>query len=103
MMAIRTTLKILGTLALMVTCGVIAFGAAVSFLMNLGLKLHDNYEYYGGFLGLVFTIGSGAIGFVAPTILVWHLDKNSWRVSLRALFIAVFVVAVLLGAYSLSL
>jgi len=98
-----TLLKIVGTLALMVTCGFIAFGTAASFLMNLGLKLHDNYEHYGGFLGLVFVIGSGTIGFVTPAILVWYLDKNSWRISLRALFIVMFVVAVILAVYSLSL
>jgi hypothetical protein len=71
--------------------------------MNLGLKQHDNYEYYGGTFGLVIVIVSGIIGFVAPGILVWYLNKSSWQVSLRTFLIAMFVVAVILGIYSLSL
>jgi hypothetical protein len=98
----RTTLKIFGTIALMVAGSVVAFGAAVTFLMNLGLKHHDNYEYYGGFPGMLFILGCASIGFISPAILVWYLDRNSWRVSLRGFFIAMFVVAVVLGIYSLS-
>ena len=102
-MTMRTTVKILVTLVVMMACGGIAFGVAVSFLMNLGLKLHGNYEYYGGVLGQVFIFGSGALGLAVAAIFVWYMNKNSWRVSLRGLFIGIFVAAALLGIYSLSL
>ena len=38
---------VLGTLVLMVVCGITAFATAVFVLIPLGLKLHNNYEYYG--------------------------------------------------------
>jgi hypothetical protein len=98
----RAALKILGTFALMVASGVVAFGAAVAFLMNLGLKHHDNYEYYSRFPGTLFIFGCASIGFIAPAALVWYLDRNSWRVRLRDFFIAMFLVAVVLGIYTLS-
>ena len=107
-MTMRTLLKILGTLALMVISGGIAFGAAVLFLMELGLRVHGNFEYYGpsgpsfgSLLGVVFIFGSGAIGFVAPAILMYYLNKNSWRLSLRSLFMAITLIAVLFGAIAL--
>ena len=70
---------------------------------ELGMKLHYRYEYCGGFFGKGFMTGCGIVGLIAPAILVWHLDKNSWRVSLRPLFIAMFIVAGILGVYALSL
>ncbi len=96
-------LRILGIFILMVICGVVAYAAAMTFLMGLGLKLHDNYEYYGGYPALVIVYGCGTIGFLAPAVIVWYLDKHSWQISLRTLFIATFVVAVIVGIYSLSL
>jgi len=102
-MTMRSSLKIVSTLAAMVICGGIALFVAVSFLMNLGLNRHDNYEYYGGHFGQAFVIGIAVIGCAAPAMLVWYLNKRSWRISLRAMFIAMFVVALILGVYSLSL
>jgi hypothetical protein len=73
-------MKFIGTLALMVVCGVIAFLAAVSFLMNLGLKLHGNYEYYGSFPSVLFVYASGGLGFVSPALLVWWLGQKQLEV-----------------------
>lgn len=102
-MSIRAILKILCVLATMVACGAVAFGAAVTFLMHLGLKLHDNYEYYRGPFGVAFIVGSTIVGFVAPAIIAWYLGKRSWQVSLRDLFIAMFIVAVLIGIYGTAM
>jgi hypothetical protein len=66
--AMSKTLKMLGIFTLMVVCSVVAFVAALTFLMGLGSKLHDNYEYYGGGSALIFAYGCGAIGFLAPAI-----------------------------------
>jgi hypothetical protein len=95
--------KILGTLLLMVVCGIIAFLTAISFLMNVGLKLHGNYEYYGSFPWVLFIYISGIVGFVSPRLLVWWLEKNNWKFGLRELLITVTAIAILLGAYALSL
>jgi hypothetical protein len=43
----RKALLILGTFALMIICGAGAALTTLSWLMNLGLKHYDNYEYYG--------------------------------------------------------
>jgi hypothetical protein len=101
--AMPNALRILGMLVLMTACGGAAAGAAVTFLMNLGLKLHNNYEYYGGNPGLLFALACGAIGFFTPGLVAWHLRKHSWQVSLRTLLVAMFVVTALVGIYSLSL
>ena len=102
-MTLRSTLKILGLLATMTVGGLAGMFLAITFLMNLGLKLHDNYEYYGGLPGKLLVFGSVTIGFFAPLFLVAYLDKNSWRISLRTLFIVITIVAVLLGIYCSSL
>jgi hypothetical protein len=95
--------KIVGTFALMVVCGVIAFLTAVSFLMNLGLKLHDSYEYYGSFPSVLFVFAFGLLGFVSPGLLVWWLERNRWKFGLREVLFAITAIAILLGGYSLSL
>ena len=69
--------KILGTLALMVTSGMVALAAAIFILMDLGSRLHDNYEYYGKYPALFF--GPAAIAFLAPGVVVWYLHKRGTR------------------------
>lgn len=101
--SLRSVVTVLGGFALMVACGLIAFGGAVTFLMNLGLKLHNNYEYYGRFfLARAFMYGSGAIGFVTPGVILWQLRNRNVRFSLRLLLLVTTVVAILIGLYGLS-
>ena len=71
--------KILWTLALMVVCGVVAFVATLASLMELGLKLHNNYEYYGGYPAVLLIYGCGIIGFLAPAVVVWYLQRQEMR------------------------
>jgi hypothetical protein len=96
-------MKFISALALMVVCGIAAFLAAASFMMNLGLKLHANYEYYGTFPSVLFVYGCGVVGFVSPALLVWWLRRNNWKFGLRELLIAVSAIGFLLAAYAWSL
>ena len=86
------------TVVLMVACGIAAMALTLYVLMSLGLKYHNNYEYYGQTPANLLIPISGLIAFVLPGIIVWRLHQNHWRVSLRTLLIAVTVTCVLLGA-----
>jgi hypothetical protein len=99
MIPVRTLMKFLGTLLLMAVCGAAAFAGMLAFLMKLGLKRHDSYEYYGGNLGLILTFGAAAVGFLVPGLIVWCLSQREirWQFSLRSLLIAMTLVALLLG------
>jgi hypothetical protein len=104
---LKITCTVLGAIALMVAGGFFAFGAAATFLMNLGIKLHSNYEYYGqmfygGYPSLVFIFGISAIGFLAPGFIIWWLHKRAWQVSLLTLFIVMTLVAVSIAIYTWS-
>ncbi len=72
-----TMLKLLGTLALMVASGIVTLAVAVVILMIVGLRLYDNYEYYGKYPALFF--GPAAIGFLTPGVVVWYLHKRGTR------------------------
>jgi hypothetical protein len=63
-------LLILGTIAFMVVFGVVAFVATILVLMQLGLSLHDNYEYYGQYPFLVW--GPAVIAFLTPAVIASH-------------------------------
>lgn len=91
-------LKAAATLALMIACGIVAFATAIAFFMNLGLRHHNNYEYYGSGPALVFVFGCGFAGFIFPGLLVWRLSstESPWQFSLRSLLVAVTVIAVAL-------
>jgi hypothetical protein len=94
---------VLGTVALMAAGGFAMFSLALTIVMRLGTKNHGIYDYYGytyPFLFVAFMLGTMALGFVAPGVIVWRLHKNSWRFSIRALFIIVTVVAVLVAIYA---
>jgi hypothetical protein len=86
-------LKTAATLAVMVACGIVAFATAVVFLMRLGLKQHDNYEYYGSWPALTLVYGAGLAGFLIPGFLVWR-KQSPWQFSLRSLLVAMTVIAV---------
>lgn len=101
--SLRRVVTGLGAVVLMGACGLVAYVGALTFLMNLGLKLHDNYEYYGGFCGSIFIFGSGAIGFAAPGAILWHLRNRNVRFSIRTIFIVMTAVAVIVAIYALSL
>jgi hypothetical protein len=95
-------MKVIGMIALMTVCGLVAMLMAASFLMNLGLKLHDNYEYYGA-LAIPVVVLCGVAGFAAPALFAWWLKENDWKFGLRDIFVIIAVVAVVLGIYALSL
>jgi hypothetical protein len=63
----KSTFFILGIIASMVICGAVALFATILILMQLGLSLHDNYEYYGQYPLLVW--GPAVIAFVMPAAL----------------------------------
>jgi hypothetical protein len=74
---LETLAIILGTLVLMVASGIVTLVVAIFFFAGLGLRLHDNYEYYGKYPLLFF--GPAAIGFLAPGVVVWYLHKRGTR------------------------
>jgi len=86
-----------GTIVLMVCSGAAAAVVATRLLMSLGLKYHDNYEYYGQSAALLVIPIVALVAFVVPGIIVWNLYRNQWRISLRALLIGMTMVAVALG------
>jgi hypothetical protein len=61
--------KILGTLVLMVASGIVAFVVSVWLLMHLGMRWHNNYEYYGDYP--VLYLGPALVAFIAPVIVSW--------------------------------
>jgi hypothetical protein len=72
----RGALIILGTLALMFASGAAAIAATLYILMTLGLKYHNNYEYYGQTPAAYLVFVLGAVCFALPGIIVWKLyDK----------------------------
>jgi len=99
---VTTLLKVVGTLALMVVSGIVLYVTAILIVMELGIKFHGNFEYYAQnypILGLPFIFGLGAIGFLAPGVVVWHLHKRErpLQFSLRTLLIAMTLICVVLG------
>ena len=95
-------MKIIGTIALMIVCGIVAMLMAATFLMNLGLKRHDNYEYYGS-IAIPVIVLCGIAGFMAPAVFALWLKENGWKFGLRDLFIIIAIAAVILGIFALSL
>lgn len=97
----RTALVIVGTLALMTALGAAAAVGTLHVLMTLGMKYHNNYEYYGltpvRWLIPLF----GLVCFALPGIIVWRLHDKPWRVSLGTLLGLMTVVALLIGAITL--
>ncbi len=71
--------------------------------MSLGMKYHDNYEYYGQSAALLLIPIVAVVAFLIPGLLVWRLHQAQWRISLRTLLIGMTVIAVALGlVFSLS-
>ncbi len=73
--------------------------------MNLGLKYHGNFEYYRGYSTMILIYAFGALGFLAPGVILWNLQNRTppWQFSLRALLIAMALIAVLVTIYTFSL
>jgi hypothetical protein len=54
--------------------GGLCFMVTIGFLMDLGLRRHDNYEYYGGCWWAY--CGAGVIGWFVPSMLAWILRRT---------------------------
>jgi hypothetical protein len=98
-------LKVLGTFVLMVFCGVVAFAATAFSLFELGLELLGNFDYFFAYphsFGVALSFVAGAIGFLAPGVIVWKRHnfaeyKIPSQFGLRTLLIVMTVIAVILG------
>jgi hypothetical protein len=75
-MTMLNIFKVLGTLGLMAVCGVAAYAVTMLFLMELGRSLRGNFEYYGSVGALVMIYSAGAIGFLAPGVVIWLLRNK---------------------------
>jgi hypothetical protein len=77
--------------------GFVFLAAAILILMNLGLKYHDNYEYYGQYPALY--IGPGIVGLLVG----YFLPSLTFRTFVSAVvsgivcFFAAIVTLTLLG------
>jgi hypothetical protein len=93
----RTPILIVGTFALMLACGAAAMVGMIRALISVGLKYHNNYEYYGQTPAVLLIPIATVFAFAMPAIIVWRLHRNRWQVSLRTMLIGMTAVAVLLG------
>jgi hypothetical protein len=101
----RKILLALGLFFLMLVCGLVAFVAAVWLLLSLGLRLHNNYEYYGQTPAVLLVYVAAAIGFIIPALATWYLYRRrgkafSSQFSVRTLLIVVTIAAIALGMMS---
>lgn len=75
--------KIAATGASMAVGGAVTFFVTILVLTELGTRFHGNYEYYGRYP--VLFLGPAALGFLAPGIVIWHLDRrgvqSAWKVA----------------------
>jgi hypothetical protein len=75
--------KMAATVVSMVVSGAVTLFVAILILTELGTKFHNNYEYYGQYPVLFW--GPALIGFLAPGVVVWYLDrrgiKKGWKVA----------------------
>ena len=69
--------KLATVLGVSILSGIVCFFGSILFLMRLGLRRFDNYEYYGQYPLLY--VGSGIVGFALPWILFWALIKFSGK------------------------
>lgn len=67
--------KDLLVLVSMVLCGAITLLLTGLVLMNLGTRIHGNYEYYGINYPALFW-GPAILGFLAPAVLTWYLRSR---------------------------
>jgi hypothetical protein len=72
-------LSILGILASMIVSGAVAFFVTILVLMQLGLSLHDNYEYYGRYPLLVW--GPASLAFVTPAVIASQVSRRRGRMA----------------------
>jgi hypothetical protein len=70
--------KVVGTLALMVTSGVIAYAVEWQIIWELGRRLQGDDIYYWRYPAVNLGFHSFAIiGFLAPGMLVWYLHRKA--------------------------
>jgi hypothetical protein len=102
---LRSLIKSLGILCLMVVSGGVFLIVSAYVLVQLGRILHGDYEYYGRYPALLFA--PAVVGFFAPPYVLWRLAKKdapSQRALLRTVFIATVMIcalAVLFGVLGL--
>lgn len=99
----KNALVIVSTLVSMVVLAAAAAGSTLYALMLLGLKFHNNYEYYGQSSTAYLIPIAGVIGFALPGIIAWKLSSTCKQVSLRTLFALTALVALLCGAIVLAI
>jgi hypothetical protein len=97
----QNALVIVSTLVSMIALGAVAAATTLHVLMSLGMKHHDNYEYYGQSPAAYLVPVAGVIGFALPGILAWKFSKKSSQVSLGTLFAVTTLVALLFGAVAM--
>ena len=73
---LKTLTLVLGTLLLMAASGIVALAVPIMFLMELGSRLHGNYEYYGNWASALVIWGLAAIAFLAPGVICFILHKR---------------------------
>ena len=75
--------KIVAAVGWMAVSGAVTFFVTVLVLMELGTRLHRSYEYFGQYPVLLW--GPTVVGFLAPGVAVWYLDrrgiKKRWKVA----------------------
>lgn len=101
-------LVVLAVFLSMLISGFASMAGVIVFLMNLGLKYHDNYEYYGaiwlnGYPALFLMCLAGAIGFAAPGVICWRLSDRKVRFSVRTALLITTFVAILVKIAAVSL
>ena len=94
---IQKAFLVVGTFVLMVCSGAAAAVVVTRILMSLGMRYHDNYEYYGQSAALLVIPVVAFVAFMVPGLIVWGLHRTQWRISLRTLLIGMTMVAVALG------
>lgn len=95
---LRVLLNCVGFLLVMAISGVICLIVSVYMLVELGLNLHGDYEYYGRYPALFVT--PAVVGFFAPLlILLWPEKMNAQR--RRALFRTALIAVVVVLALAL--
>lgn len=72
--------KIVRILAAMVVSGIVTLFVTMLILMELGGRLHGQYDYYAGYTALQVLVWAVVlIGFLAPAVVVWYMDRRGYE------------------------
>ena len=66
--------KVLLTVVSMLLGGVVTFYVTMFILMELGLRYHDNFEYYAQYP--IYAFVPATVGFLVPGVVVWFLHRR---------------------------